>query len=469
MRGWWFLWLALGCLYCAGSDALYDPPGGRSFWARRSEGNNSTTFYRVVAMFSGESAHAVVYTEANRAIAADTVGRILAAFENSIVPIEHSLFAPPTDVDGNGKTILLLLDIQDGYREGSPGYVAGYFDPLNHYRDEVVNAFNKNYHSNHAELLYLDVVQAEPASTSFLATLAHEYQHLLHFSKFFRGEQAEPEPIWLDEGLSEIASDLTGFGPQLSRVNYFANALLASVSLLKNSDTFGLENYAMSYVYFRYLTDVYGQGVASAIFRNNQVGVAGLNNSLAQLDSALTSICGATTGLSYAHFGCSYRFFWGAMIRANVGDSPANTLVRYNGNTVSYLGAAGAFTYRWNTGNTAFTQELTQSLARGAYGPSNGRGVSLVGYAPLLSRIRSAPPDPQFDNCTDCGLTLIAGNDYYVIFNHNAEMASAKTAVVRDSTQTNWSTSITPTRPTNQVLHWHFSLPADGFESLRQD
>jgi hypothetical protein len=46
-----------------------------------------------------------------------------------------------------------------------------------------------------------------------LATLAHEYQHLLQFGKYYRSEQDDIEPTWLDEGLAEISSDLTGFRP----------------------------------------------------------------------------------------------------------------------------------------------------------------------------------------------------------------------------------------------------------------
>ncbi|HMV36035.1 MAG TPA: hypothetical protein PKD60_09085, partial [Turneriella sp.] len=233
-------------LHCAGSDAMYDPPGGKGFWARKSDlTTGKTSFYRVTSMFAAASAHANLYVEAKQEVPKSSIDGLLAAFENNIVPVEHVWFTTPTDVDQNGKVILLLLDIQDGYRDGSSsGYIAGYFDPLNHYSDASVNALNSQYHSNQAEMLYLDTYPADVTRSAFFSTLAHEYQHLLQFGKYYKGDQDDIEPTWIDEGLSEVSSDLTGFGPQVSRANTFRSALINSTSLIREPAQFGLEHYA---------------------------------------------------------------------------------------------------------------------------------------------------------------------------------------------------------------------------------
>src|SRR5262245_41306110 len=110
---------------------MYDPPGGKGFWARKTNINTGeTSFYRVTSVFSAASKNANVYIETKNKVPKSSVDGLLAAFENTIVPIEHVWFTTPTDVDRDGKVTLLLLDIQDGYQPGN-GYIAGYFDPVN--------------------------------------------------------------------------------------------------------------------------------------------------------------------------------------------------------------------------------------------------------------------------------------------------------------------------------------------------
>ncbi|GAB4428827.1 MAG: hypothetical protein OHK0011_11040 [Turneriella sp.] len=472
------LWLPiLLVLHCAGSDAMYDPPGGKGFWARKSDlTTGKTTFYRVASMFAAASAHANLYVEVKGEVPKSSIDGLLSAFENNIVPVEHVWFTTPTDVDQNGKVILLLLDIQDGYREGSSsGYIAGYFDPLNHYSDASVNALNSEYHSNQAEMLYLDTYPADVTRTAFFATLAHEYQHLLQFGKYYKGEQNDIEPTWIDEGLSEVSSDLTGFGPQVSRANTFRSALINNTSLIREPAQFGLEHYANTYIYFRYLADVYGLGLISSIFNNNVVGLAGINDSISSADAGLTGICGNTVSHSYRHFDCSYRFMWAALIAGNIGDSPTGTIIRHNGSADSTLGASGNFTYRLNAGNLQFSQELASSLLNGSYDAAGSRPTgALQSYAPLLAKIKSGGSPPTFLGCSDCGLTIVQGSSYYAVFNHDANTSTTHSATIVDSLQPSGSLEPTAALPEpvaetpleHRAMHWHFRLPKTQLELL---
>ncbi len=474
------LWLpVLVVLHCAGSDAMYDPPGGKGFWARKSDlTTGKTTFYRVTSMFAAASAHANLYVEAKREVPKSSIDGLLAAFENNIVPVEHVWFTTPTDVDQNGKVILLLLDIQDGYREGSStGYIAGYFDPLNHYSDASVNALNSQYHSNQAEMLYLDTYPADVTRTAFFATLAHEYQHLLQFGKYYKGDQDDIEPTWIDEGLSEVSSDLTGFGPQVSRANTFRSALINSTSLIREPAQFGLEHYANTYIYFRYLADVYGLGLIASIFNDNATGLPGVNGTINRADANLTNICGNTVSHSYRHFDCSYRFMWAAMIAGNIGDSPTGTIVRHNGTADSTLGASGSFTYRLNGSNLQFSQELANSLLNGSFDATTSRTTgALQSYSPLLAKKHLALPDPNFQLCSDCRLTLIQGSSYYVVFNSDVNTSATHSATIVDSLQPSPGGAtetaqplpdpVTETPLEHRAMHWHFPVPKAQLELL---
>lgn len=462
---------------------MYDPPGGKGFWARKSDlTTGATTFYRVTAMFAAASAHANLYVEAKREVAKASLDGLLAAFENNIVPVEHVWFTTPTDVDQNGKVILLLLDIQDGYIEGSStGYIAGYFDPLNHYSEASVSAANNQWHSNQAEMLYLDTYPADVTRTAFYSTLAHEYQHLLQFGKYYRGEQTDIEPTWIDEGLSEVASDLTGFGPQISRANTFRSALINSTSLIREPSQFGLEHYASTYMYFRYLADAYGLGLISAIFKQNQTALNGLNSAIQGVDPGLLTLCRNNAGLEYPYFGCTYRYMWGTLLSASgPGGLPTSTSVIYNATNEGAL-EVGTRTYQLDVSNASFLNELKTSLLNGSYN-SAGQTGALQSYAPRLYRNNGGGPSPGFTSCNTnpCGLTAIVGSNYFVIFNHDANTSATHSATVVDSLQpapdgTPDGTieaapplpeSVIETPLEHRAMHWHFPVPKAQLELL---
>lgn len=468
-------------LHCAGSDAMYDPPGGKGFWARKSDlTTGKTSFYRVTSMFAAASAHANLYVEAKQEVPKSSIDGLLAAFENNIVPVEHVWFTTPTDVDQNGKVILLLLDIQDGYRDGSSsGYIAGYFDPLNHYSDASVNALNSQYHSNQAEMLYLDTYPADVTRSAFFSTLAHEYQHLLQFGKYYKGDQDDIEPTWIDEGLSEVSSDLTGFGPQVSRANTFRSALINSTSLIREPAQFGLEHYASTYMYFRYLADAYGLGLISAIFNQNQVGLSGLNSAIQGSDSGLLTLCRNNSGLTFPYFGCSYRYMWGTLLSGSgPGGSPTSTNVVYNGVSEGTL-QVGTRTYRLDVSNASFLQELTTTLSNGSYNSSGQTTGALQSYAPRLFKNNGTGSSPGFSSCSGsppCGLTAIVGSSYFVIFNHDAITSVTHSATVVDSLQPSpgGATETAPPLPDpvtetpleHRAMHWHFPMPKAQLELL---
>lgn len=468
-------------LHCVGSNALYDPPGGKGFWARRSDlSSGDSSFYRVTAMFAASSKNAEIYAEAKNEVPKTSIDGLLNAFENSIVPVEHLWFTTPTDVDNNGKIILLLLDIQDGYKAGG-GYIAGYFDPINHYSETSVSAANSKYHSNHAEMLYLDTYPADVTKTSFFATLAHEYQHLLQFGKYYRGEQNDVEPPWVDEGLAEVSSDLTGFGPQTGRANNFRSALLNGTSLIKEPGAFLLDNYATSYIYFRYVADVYGLGGIAAIFRSNLTGVAGVNAGIQASDSGLTSgsVCKDTSSFTYAYFSCSYRFMWAALISSTPGDQPTSAKIRFNSPAAAFsLGTGSTYDYALKPATSAYRQELMNTLTSGSYAANSSHtSGALQSHSPKLIKVNVSNADINFDTGQGAGLTLVAGTNYFVVYNHDVSTATTHSASILDgATQIvdagnmdlSGQDTLSGTAPLEaRKLHWHFPLRADMREFLQ--
>ncbi|MEX2396580.1 MAG: hypothetical protein WD491_06115, partial [Balneolales bacterium] len=123
---------------------------------------------------------------------------------NGIIENNRMLFGDPPDmVDNSGKVKVYLANIQDGWNsEDGGGYTAGFFYPA----DQDPSNPNSNegniiYINTYPEV-YTDDRQADPQNS--LSTIAHEYQHLVHW-------RYNKLNIFQNEGQSELAEILNGF------------------------------------------------------------------------------------------------------------------------------------------------------------------------------------------------------------------------------------------------------------------
>jgi len=100
----------------------------------------------------------------------------------------------PSDVDKNGKLNVLLLDVRDGYGPEDENHVAGYFDPID---------LKKNQ-GNYGEIIYIDTDPTDITNPSTYTIVAHELQHLIHYT--FDTD----EKTWLNEGISVLMPRILG-------------------------------------------------------------------------------------------------------------------------------------------------------------------------------------------------------------------------------------------------------------------
>ncbi|MDR1970973.1 MAG: hypothetical protein LBQ46_03535 [Treponema sp.] len=227
------------------------PPESRSFNVQRANGEG-IEFYTVNAVRLAEGARCIVYVSEEEPISSRTAKDIALEYDTRIYPAVTGVFGDHAgtefDVDGNGKVILLLLDIQDGY-QGSGAYVAGYFD--------MTHMYLYGRYSNQADMLFLDVNPQVPGSAGFYTNIAHELQHLLNYAR----HNGEPQELWLNEGLSCAAEHLYG-GVQQGRIDYFNNHpdTIAYGNNFFVWDGFWeqeygdtLANYATAYLFFQWL------------------------------------------------------------------------------------------------------------------------------------------------------------------------------------------------------------------------
>jgi hypothetical protein len=196
-----------------------------------------------------------------------------------IFATDTSAFGNPPNVDGDPKVIILLLDIKDGY-SGSGGFVEGYFYSFNE-----VNPATPGYStSNFAEMFYIDTnplnLTTSGGLESGISTLAHEFQHMIHFNY-------DPlEITFVNEGCSVLAEVNCGFpiySPEL-----YANEPNHYLLDWRDGDmTHVLNDYSRAARFFVYLRDQVGIGVFKNIVASTQAGTAGIDAGLLAYGSSL--------------------------------------------------------------------------------------------------------------------------------------------------------------------------------------
>lgn len=213
-------------------------------------------------------------------------------FDNNIYPIEIDFFGPPDFLDGSdaalsgledyydeaGRQVVLVENIRDDnyYDPTYPLYIAGFYSSALEY-----------YHGRNT--MTIDAYDWEnrtgpDSARPFLyeGTFAHEYQHLLH-------DDYDPaEENWINEGLSDWAEQLTGYGIPEGHVNAVANA--PENSLVVWGDQGDLEiltDYGIAYLYQEFMNEHFSSDFNKALFQD------GTNQGIASVNAVLGTM-GAT-------------------------------------------------------------------------------------------------------------------------------------------------------------------------------
>ena len=139
-----------------------------------------------------------------------------------------------------------------------------------------------------------------------------------------------------------MISDLTGFGPQTSRLTEFTNVL--SNSLIQWNSSSILTDYANTYAYFRFLADVYGESILNKVFNSTKTGVAGVNEALSQLnDSEILSGCLDHHPIA-PYFDCTFRYMWADLYAISGAEGAHGVLT----NTSNFIMKPSKFTFQVN-------------------------------------------------------------------------------------------------------------------------
>ena len=189
-------------------------------------------------------------------------------FDNEIWVTNRTLFGENATPGIDGDRRIHLVHLQSLF----PG-LAGFFNP----DDQCARTICPR--SNERDVLYLMLDYGPLNSDMYLATIAHEFQHMIQFTTDGN------EYRWLDEGMSQLAEYVQGFNSDpINQTNL--TVYLDSPNHRLNGWSPAYEEqsayYGAGYLLAVYLYERFGSEFIEALARNPYDGLAGIHNTLVQ-------------------------------------------------------------------------------------------------------------------------------------------------------------------------------------------
>jgi hypothetical protein len=112
-------------------------------------------------------------------------------------------------VDHDPRVQILVLDVFDDFSSTQTGGVLGFFWPGDGFRDGDKKNLYAYQRSNEAEIFYIDAHFTDLVPEAMYSTLAHEFQHMIHYNqKVLKLDAKTMSGTWFNEMLSMLAEDL---------------------------------------------------------------------------------------------------------------------------------------------------------------------------------------------------------------------------------------------------------------------
>jgi hypothetical protein len=276
------------------------------------------TFATVTATlrFAGQNIYIYVDNQApsgQNGFSDETLTRLGTWFDQDLHPIGVNTFGAPSDIDANGRVIVLMTPVVNGLTPTTNCNVviAGFFFGLD---------LTQGTNSNRAEVFYSLVPdpQAQFSCARSVAavqasappTFIHEFQHMISYNQHVIVRGGSDEDAWLNEGLSHIAEEVVARfydnkhwpPPTPERLftdtsNIFISNDLSNsyeylqatptTSLTVFESTGSLEERGAAWLFLRWLADQKDTTIFGRLVQTNLTSIANVENVAAESFPAL--------------------------------------------------------------------------------------------------------------------------------------------------------------------------------------
>lgn len=196
--------------------------------------------------------------------------RVAEEFENHIYPTTRNFFGSEwfPGIDGDPHVYIV-------YVGGAGDSILGYFSTADETHPDV------HEYSNAHEMFVLNSDNLPLRKNGMSETLAHEFQHMIHWS------QDRNESSWMNEGFSEVAALIAGYGDSGFTPYYLVDPDLQLNDWPNDPDDpyATLPHYGAAFLYLTYFLERIGEEGTQALVANPENGLGSVDQALQELES----------------------------------------------------------------------------------------------------------------------------------------------------------------------------------------
>jgi len=235
------------------------------FWVIKADGPEVNETFQIKATLEYVTDHAYFWIEDGSSFKHKELEALAQAFENEIYPTNRAFFGSERIPGIDGDSHLYIL-----YAHNLGGTVAGYFSP----RDSYHPLIQENSNGHEMFVFNLDKVSFDKEFT--YGTLAHEFQHMIHFSR------DRNETSWVNEGFSDLAMFLNGYGIGGHDHIYVSDPDI-QLNDWPNDQSQTIPHYGASFLFMTYFLDRFGDLATQALVTHPENGLESIDLVLAEL------------------------------------------------------------------------------------------------------------------------------------------------------------------------------------------
>ena len=304
-------------------------------------------YFKMRATIRARTPHLYLYVQDGVKVDHAAVQHAAATFEKHTYPTDRALYGSEwrPGVDGDPHITCLVGNLESN---GTAGAFSA--------EDEYPRAVNP--YSNAREMFYINT-NTMPGTTDFDNTLAHEFQHMIHW------HMHQQDEAWLNEGMSVLAQHLTGYSADYDGA-YLADPTTQLDTWNANGDNNA--HYGGAYLFLLYLYDRYGRGMIRTI-----VG-----------DSRYTNFPLIDDALHKRHISTTADQLFADWVVANEVNKPTAHATRLGYHDLAYAA----------TVNATDALPVSRTAQVPPYAPQYIKLPDLAGHAPLHLTFSGSPTVP---------------------------------------------------------------------------
>ncbi len=223
--------------------------------------------YQVEATLHYVTDHAYFWVDDNATFEPSDLEKLANKFENRIYPVDRRFFGSEWSpgIDGD-EHIYVLFARRLGV------YIAGYFSSA----DEMHPLAHE--FSNAHEMFVLNIDNVDMADEYTYSTLAHEFQHMIHWNL------DRNETTWLNEGFAELAQLLNDF-PIGGTVQEYASNPDTQLNTWSGDEDESFRHYGNAFLFTAYFLDRLGKEATQALAAHPENGLTSIDLVLQEMNA----------------------------------------------------------------------------------------------------------------------------------------------------------------------------------------